>query len=56
MADIIEQKPKTLLTGFQPTGIITLGNYLGAVQNCVKLQKEYNSKKSNFSNETIKEE
>jgi len=43
MADIIEQKPKTLLTGFQPTGIITLGNYLGAVQNCVKLQKEYNS-------------
>ena len=42
MEEKIEQK-KTMLTGFQPTGVITLGNYLGAVQNCVKFQKDFNS-------------
>ncbi len=42
MEEKIEQK-KTMLTGFQPTGVITLGNYLGSVQNCVKFQKDYNS-------------
>ena len=30
---------KNLITGIQPTGVITLGNYLGAIQNCVKLQE-----------------
>lgn len=29
---------KTLISGIQPTGIITLGNYLGAIKNFVKLQ------------------
>ena len=29
-----------LLSGIQPTGIITLGNYLGAIKNFVKLQNE----------------
>lgn len=36
-------KKKVLLSGIQPTGTITLGNYLGAVQNWAKLQEEYNS-------------
>ena len=31
---------KRLLSGIQPTGIITLGNYLGAIKNFVKLQNE----------------
>ena len=34
---------RTLLTGFQPTGVITLGNYLGTVQNCLKYQDGFNS-------------
>lgn len=31
---------KRLVSGIQPTGIITLGNYLGALRNFVKLQDE----------------
>lgn len=31
----------TMLSGIQPTGIFTLGNYLGAVRNWDKMQKEY---------------
>ena len=31
---------KRLISGIQPTGIITLGNYLGAIKNFVKLQNE----------------
>ena len=31
---------KRLLSGIQPTGNITLGNYLGAIRNFVKLQNE----------------
>lgn len=31
---------KRLISGIQPTGNITLGNYLGAIQNFVKLQDE----------------
>lgn len=31
---------KRLLSGIQPTGVITLGNYLGAIKNFVKLQNE----------------
>ncbi len=33
---------KTMLSGIQPTGIPHLGNYLGAMLNWVKLQKDYN--------------
>ena len=39
-----EQKPerkKVLLSGIQPTGTFTLGNYIGAVRNWEKLQDEY---------------
>jgi len=32
---------KTIFSGIQPSGILTLGNYLGAVKNWAKLQEEY---------------
>ncbi len=32
---------KTLFSGIQPTGIITIGNYIGALKNWVTLQDEY---------------
>lgn len=32
-----------IFSGIQPTGIPHLGNYLGAIQNWVRLQEEYNS-------------
>lgn len=34
---------KKILTGLQPTGEITLGNYIGAIKQMVKLQDEYQS-------------
>ena len=34
---------KIMITGVQPTGNFTLGNYIGAIKNFVKLQKDYNS-------------
>lgn len=34
---------KRMLTGLQPTGVITLGNYIGAVKQMVKYQDEYES-------------
>lgn len=34
---------KVVLSGIQPTGTITLGNYLGAVKNWGKMQEEFNS-------------
>ncbi|MEG2540637.1 MAG: tryptophan--tRNA ligase [Clostridia bacterium] len=36
-------KKNIVLSGIQPTGTITLGNYLGAVQNWQKMQDEFNS-------------
>lgn len=33
---------KTIFSGIQPSGDLTLGNYLGAVKNWVTLQDEYN--------------
>lgn len=38
-----EVKKQIMLSGIQPTGTITLGNYLGAVKNWEKLQSDYNS-------------
>ena len=35
------EKKKSILSGIQPTGIFTLGNYIGAVRNWQKLQEEY---------------
>lgn len=37
-----EQK-KIIFSGMQPSGTITLGNYLGALKNWTNLQDEYNS-------------
>lgn len=37
-----DQIKKTIFSGIQPTGTFTLGNYIGAVRNWVKLQEEYN--------------
>ncbi len=36
-----EQK-KIIFSGMQPSGLITLGNYLGALNNWTKLQDDYN--------------
>lgn len=37
----MEQK-KVIYSGIQPSGNLTLGNYLGAIKNWVNLQEEYN--------------
>ncbi|MGE4548503.1 MAG: tryptophan--tRNA ligase [Intestinibacillus sp.] len=37
----VEQK-KTIFSGVQPSGKLTLGNYLGAIRNFGPLQEEYN--------------
>jgi tryptophanyl-tRNA synthetase len=34
-------KPKTTFSAIQPSGIITLGNYLGALRHWINLQEEY---------------
>ena len=34
---------KRMLTGLQPTGVITLGNYIGAIKEMIKRQDEYES-------------
>lgn len=34
---------KRMLTGLQPTGVITLGNYIGAIKQMAKYQDEYES-------------
>jgi len=34
---------KKMLTGLQPTGVITLGNYIGAIKQMVEMQGEYDS-------------
>ena len=33
---------KTIFSGIQPSGMLTIGNYLGAIKNWVALQDEYN--------------
>jgi tryptophanyl-tRNA synthetase len=37
----MEEKKKVIFSGIQPSGELTLGNYLGAIKNWVKLQDEY---------------
>ena len=34
---------KILFSAIQPSGILTIGNYLGALRNFRKLQDDYNS-------------
>lgn len=37
----MEDNKKVIFSGIQPSGDLTLGNYLGAIKNWVKLQEEY---------------
>lgn len=37
-----QEKKQIILSGIQPTGVFTLGNYIGALRNWVNLQEEYN--------------
>ena len=37
----VPEKKKVIFSAIQPTGTITLGNYLGALKNWIKLQDEY---------------
>ena len=34
---------KSILTGIQPSGVITLGNYIGAIKQMVRMQDEFKS-------------
>lgn len=36
-----QEAKKVILSGIQPSGELTIGNYLGALKNWVKLQEEY---------------
>lgn len=37
----MEENKKVIFSGIQPSGELTIGNYLGAIKNWVKLQDEY---------------
>lgn len=37
----MEERKKVIFSGIKPSGDLTLGNYLGAIKNWVKLQDEY---------------
>ena len=37
----MDEKKKIIVSGIKPSGDLTLGNYLGAIKNWVKLQDEY---------------
>ena len=39
--DAVTSRRKIILSGIQPTGTFTLGNYLGAVKNWRLRQEEY---------------
>lgn len=38
----VTEKKKTIFSGAQPSGNLTIGNYLGAIRNWTTLQDEYN--------------
>ena len=42
MPETVNEKKKVIFSAIQPSGTITLGNYLGALRNWVKLQDDYN--------------
>jgi tryptophanyl-tRNA synthetase len=42
MAENPVSKKKIIFSGIQPTGVFTLGNYLGALVNWVRMQDEFN--------------
>ena len=38
----VKERKKVIFSAIQPTGTLTLGNYLGAIRNWIPLQEEYN--------------
>ncbi|MEE1280561.1 MAG: tryptophan--tRNA ligase [Oscillospiraceae bacterium] len=42
MEQTAPEKKKVIFSGIQPTGVFTLGNYLGAIKNWKELQEDYN--------------
>ena len=42
MSETVQEKKKVIFSAIQPSGSFTLGNYLGALRNWVKLQDDYN--------------
>lgn len=42
MENTTPERKKIIFSGIQPSGTLTLGNYLGALKNWVKLQDDYN--------------
>ena len=41
MAEIITNEKKKVLSCIQPSGMLTLGNYLGALKNWKNMQEEF---------------
>ena len=41
MTETQQEKKQVILSGIQPTGVFTLGNYIGAIRNWVNMQEEY---------------
>lgn len=39
---MFDKEKKMLFSGVQPSGIVTIGNYIGAIKNWVDLQEQYN--------------
>ena len=37
----MDERKKIIFSGIQPSGSLTLGNYIGAIKNWVKLQDQY---------------
>ena len=42
MSEAVQERKKVIFSAIQPSGTITLGNYLGALKNWVALQDDYN--------------
>ena len=41
MSETTTERKKVILSGIQPTGIFTLGNYLGAIKTWGQMQDDY---------------
>ena len=41
-SDLMNTGKKTVCSGIQPSGVITLGNYMGAIKNWVDMQNDFN--------------
>ena len=41
MAEVVSEKKPIVLSGIQPSGLFTIGNYLGAIKNWAEIQEQY---------------